>query len=54
MRPGKKGRGWVERPYLSARLLTKTYVEVNDPVRLGGLSFGDNDDIVHFSTYRIS
>jgi hypothetical protein len=41
--------GWVERPYLSARLRSRTYVEMNDPVRVGGLSFGDRDDIVHFS-----
>lgn len=26
-----------------------TYVDVNDPVKVGGLSLGDRDDIVHFS-----
>jgi hypothetical protein len=40
---------WVGRPYLSARLRGETYAEVNDPVRVGGLSFGDKDDIVHFN-----
>jgi len=32
----------------------RTYVEVNDPVRVGGLSLGDKDDIVHFSSCSIS
>jgi hypothetical protein len=27
---------------------------VNDPVRVGGLSLGDRDDIVHFNIYHIS
>ena len=30
------------------------YVDVNDPVRVGCLSLGDKDDIVHFSIYHVS
>lgn len=31
-----------------------TYVEVNDPVKVGGRSLGDKDGIVHLSIYSIS
>jgi len=30
------------------------YVDVNDPVRVGCLSLGDKDDIVHFNIYHVS
>lgn len=46
--------GLAGRPYLSALPLGWTYVDVKDPVRVGGLSLGDREDIVHFNISFVS
>jgi len=50
----RRGGSGLGVPIYQLWLRNRTYIEVNDPVRVGGLSLGDKDDIVHFSIYFIS